>query len=236
MFRNLAKFTRDWENVVFPKVCICCGEVVPARDHLICPFCLTNRFPETEAGMRPSTSDVILPESVYQQYALWSFDKGGALQELLHALKYDGLAEIGEEVGVMLGKRLRDHYLMNYVWPPGDYVLLPVPLHQAKKRMRGYNQARMIANGIRNATGITILDEGVVTRTRNTRSQTGFSVDKRMKNVHGAFEISAADHISEKAVIIVDDVFTTGATTFELAMQCWQAGAATCLIATVAQA
>ncbi len=236
MFRNLIKLTADWESVVFPKVCICCGEVMPAKDHLICPFCLTNRFPETEAGMRPSTSDVILPESVYQQYALWSFDKGGSLQDLLHSLKYDGLAAVGEETGIMLGKRLRDYYLTNYIWPPENYILLPVPLHPSKKRMRGYNQAQLIANGIKRATGIDVVNEEAVHRIRNTRSQTGFSVDKRMQNVHGAFEISAAGHIKGKVVIIVDDVFTTGATTFELAMQCWQSGAVTCLIATVSQA
>ena len=236
MLRNLIKLTADWESVVFPQVCICCGEVIPARDHMICPFCLTYRFQETESGMRPSTSDVILPESVYQQYALWSFDKGGSLQNLLHSLKYDGLAAIGVETGVMLGKRLRDYYLTDYLWPPGNYIMIPVPLHPAKKRLRGYNQARLIATGIGRATGINVADEGVVRRTRNTRSQTGFSVDKRMRNVHGAFEISDADHIKGKVVIIVDDVFTTGATTFELAMQCWQAGAVTCLIATVAQA
>jgi predicted amidophosphoribosyltransferase len=136
----------------------------------------------------------------------------------------------------MLGKRLRDHYLTNYIWPPENYILLPVPLHPAKKRMRGFNQARLIATGIGKATGIDVADDGVARRTRNTRSQTGFSVDKRMHNVHGAFEISASGHIKGKAVIIVDDVFTTGATTFELAMQCWQSGAVTCLIATVAQA
>lgn len=236
MFRDFIKITADWESVVFPRVCICCGEIMPVRDRHICPFCLNNRFPETEAGMKPSTSDVILPESVYQQYALWTFDKGGALQNVLHALKYDGLATIGEEVGSLLGKRLHDSYLVNYLWPPDDYVLLPVPLHPAKQRLRGYNQARFIANGIGETTGIDVVPEGTIHRIRNTRTQTGFSVDKRMQNVHGAFEVATAHLIAGKVVIIVDDVFTTGATTFELAMLCWQHGAATCLIATIAQA
>lgn len=236
MFRKLIRITRDWENVVFPNVCICCGEVLPARDSLICPFCLTRRFPETEAGMCPSTSDVILPESVYQQYALWTFDKGGALQDLLHFLKYDGLAEIGDEVGTLLGKRLYDYYLTNYLWPPDEYVLLPVPLHPAKERIRGYNQARHIANGINQVTGIEIAGKRSIQRVRNTRSQTGYSVDKRMHNVHGAFDISADHLIDGKVVIIVDDVFTTGATTFELAMRCWDCNAVACIIATIAQA
>lgn len=186
--------------------------------------------------MRPSTSDVILPESVYQQYALWNFDKGGALQDLLHALKYDGLAAVGEEVGTLLGRRLMDHYLSDYVWPPEDYVLLPVPLHSLKLRMRGYNQARQIALGIERSTGIKIIEEDAVRRVRNTKSQTGFSVDKRMENIQGAFEIKVAHFITGKVVIIVDDVFTTGATTFELAMDCWENGTVACLIATVAQA
>jgi len=236
MFRELVKLTEDWESVVFPKVCICCGEVMPVRGKLICPFCLNNRFPETEAGMRPSTSDVILPESVYQQYALWTFDKGGSLQDLLHALKYDGISSVGEEIGALLGKRLMDFYLTDYVWPPDDYVLLPIPLHPLKKRLRGFNQARHISIGIERTTGIKTIPEDAVSRVRNTKSQTGFSVDKRMENIHGAFEIKVAHFISGKVVVIVDYVFTTGATTFELAMNCWEEGAVACLIATIAQA
>ncbi len=236
MLKHALRIIGDWETIVFPKSCICCGAVTPSRGRMICPFCLTQRFPETPAGMRPSTSDVILPESVRQQYALWTFDKGGLLQDLLHAMKYGGFPSIGEETGSLLGERLARFYLTDCRRPAEEYVLMPVPLHPAKKRMRGYNQARCIAKGMERTTGLPLLNEGEVERMRNTRSQTGFSVDRRMENVRGAFKIRSQEAVKGKMVIIVDDVFTTGATTFELASQCREKGAAGCFIATIAQA
>jgi ComF family protein len=98
-----------------------------------------------------------------------------------------------------------------------EIVLLPVPLHPARERKRGYNQSRLIAEGISEITGDRVSKKGDVTRIRNTRTQTGYSMGKRMKNISGAFSLNNPESFAGNFVIIVDDVFTTGSTVFELA-------------------
>lgn len=81
-----------------------------------------------------------------------------------------------------------------------------------------------------------IVEERDVVRVVNTKTQTGFSLEKRRENINGAFKITNQSTLENKHIIIVDDVFTTGATTFELASVLKSAGVAGVSIATVAQA
>jgi len=75
-----------------------------------------------------------------------------------------------------------------------------------------------------------------VLRNKNTSTQTGFSIEKRRKNIDGAFDVVSTSAIEGTVCIIIDDVFTTGATTFELAANLKKAGSKEIIIATVAQA
>ena len=95
-------------------------------------------------------------------------------------------------------------------------ILLPVPLHPKKKRYRGYNQAQLIASGVAEVTGIPIIHEESVVRHRFTITQTGQNLQGRMKNLQEAFKVLRPEDIAQKRVIIIDDVFTTGATAFAL--------------------
>jgi ComF family protein len=181
-----------------------------------------------------SSGGVILPEGVFAQHALWNFDKGGQLQDLLHHLKYNRLSGVGEDLGKALGQSFRRNRFLDV--DQDSAVLVPVPLHPGKKRKRGYNQARYIAKGVEVATEIAVCDPEDVIRVKNTRTQTGFSLEKRRKNIEGAFKVNKEDMFRGKVCIIVDDVFTTGATTFELASVLLRSGAVKILITTVAQA
>lgn len=102
--------------------------------------------------------------------------------------------------------------------------------------MRGYNQAFHIAKGVAEVTNLHILGKDVVVRNRNTKTQTGFSLEKRRRNIEGAFEVQDAEKVKEVLVVIIDDVFTTGATTFEMSGTLNKAGCKDIMIATVAQA
>lgn len=102
--------------------------------------------------------------------------------------------------------------------------------------MRGYNQAFYIAKGVAEVTNLKILPKDAVVRNRNTKTQTGFSLEKRRKNIQGAFTVSDPEVVKETVCVIIDDVFTTGATTFELSRVLKKAGSLDLLIATVAQA
>ena len=113
-------------------------------------------------------------------------------------------------------------------------MLVPVPLHQRKEKLRGFNQARLIAKGVKKSTGLELIPKGSVTRIKNTKTQTGFSLKKRNENIQNAFLITDPGVVNKKTCLIVDDVFTTGATTYELANTIKKAGSGKILIATVA--
>lgn len=153
---------------------------------------------------------------------------------MLHALKYDGLLSLGHELGGLLHDRVFSRRPETETWNRDNTLLLPVPMHRARLRARGYNQATEIARGFSARSGITIIGDTVVERIRYTKSQTGFSQAKRVKNLKGAFAVSDSACIVDRKVIIIDDVYTTGSTTFELAATIHAAGCGAIGILTVA--
>jgi ComF family protein len=115
-------------------------------------------------------------------------------------------------------------------------LLIPVPLHRKKQRKRGYNQARVLANGISNRSGWPVVAEQSVVRVKNTITQTGLSSSERQNNLEGAFTLSQPIDYDKQIPVLVDDVFTTGATTFELARVLNVTAARKAVILTVASA
>lgn len=232
----IRKVIKGISEVLFPRVCTVCGMKLTGQEHFVCVQCLNNKFEEPATKGKISTSDVLLPEGISLQHALWNFDKGGHLQELLHQLKYHRLTGVGEDIGRQLGKSLLQDPRFKKIIKGRKVRLIPVPLHPKKKRMRGYNQAFYIAKGVAEVTKLHIIIKEAVIRLKNTKTQTGFSLEKRQKNISGAFQIIDKEALTNVVAIIIDDVFTTGATTFELAANLLDAGCSEIIIATVAQA
>lgn len=222
--------------IVFPNVCICCGLEVTQRERQICSFCLSGRFEDANPQNRLNSSHTLLPEGVVAQLALWRFDKGGVLQDLLHHLKYERLAGIGIQLGTQLGQRIGKHPGLAELLDRNEAVLVPVPLHFLKYIRRGFNQAYLVALGIREVWGLPVCGIKSVVRRKNTRSQTGFDLQKRTENMRDAFRVRDQKVFDGKLVLIVDDVFTTGSTSFELSKVLLAAGAKGVVILTVAQA
>ena len=159
--------------------------------------------------------------------AVW-LDEGA--RPAVHALKYGGLPRIADDLAAaMLPMRpLTD----------GPSALIPIPLAAKRLRERGYNQSEMLARALARQWRIPVLLD-VLVRTRETPTQTALTPETRLANVAGAFEVrnakcgmrngtAGADFafgISTFAFILVDDVFTTGATLAEAARALEQAGA-----------
>lgn len=235
---NISYFSIGWmkeslEAILFPDVCLCCG--VRQSEQYICDYCMRRRFQQATYNLKKASGDTLLPEGIIFQHALWQFDKSGDLQNLLHQLKYNHLYRIGVRMGVGLGRSLLRYVYYNKLQQHRT-VLLPVPLHKSKFKKRGYNQARAIAEGISKITQTPILSAKTVKRHKKTKTQTGFSMEKRLANMEEAFHVKKTEDVKNKQVIIVDDVFTTGATTFELARELKKAGSAELSISTIAQA
>jgi ComF family protein len=139
---------------------------------------------------------------------LYWFDQEGAVQRLLHVLKYDGVRRVGEslgrEAGRVLGLSIRGY---------GVDGIVPVPLHRARLRERGYNQSLLIARGLGAALDLPVLHP-VLRRVRYTKSQTALRHDERRRNVAGAFALDPRCRIplADRTLLLVDDVATTGAT------------------------
>jgi len=219
-------------DIVFPKVCSLCGMPLSGHQQFICTNCVQTRFDDAFATAEDHLN---LPESVKGRLALWQFDKGGYLQDLLHSLKYHRLTNVGIDLGVALAVKMKQVY-KDDAFNISELILLPVPLHPKKRKMRGFNQAYYIAKGIENVFGGQILPKNAVVRTKNTKTQTGFSLEKRRANISDAFKVNDIEWVTGKTIFIIDDVFTTGATGFELAQVLKDAGAESIFIVTVAQA
>lgn len=110
------------------------------------------------------------------------------------------------------------------LWPTGA-LLLPVPLHPARERERGYNQVVELAKPWAKATGQALTTE-VLSRVRATPAQRGLSLAERRRNLRGAFVVRDPQRIVGRFCVLIDDVITSGSTINELAKRLRQAGAA----------
>jgi ComF family protein len=104
------------------------------------------------------------------------------------------------------------------------HLIIPIPLYSAKLRQRGFNQARLLADILAKDFKVPLLTRGL-SRIKFTTSQTNLSKYERLNNVKNAFAVKEASFIRKKIILLVDDVFTTGATVSECAKMLLKAGA-----------
>ena len=228
MKKYIERLTVPVADLVFPPVCACCGQRLIDRESMVCEECLNEKFEKVNY-----TQNDILPNSVSFHLALWRFDKYGYLQNLLHKLKYDHCTGIGVQLGYEAGRHLMAGNVIKRI---KNWALLAVPLHKKRFRKRGYNQSWEIAKGVADSAGIHLIDEGFVKRIKSTKTQTGLNSGERASNISGAFIVTQPSVIHNKQILLVDDVFTTGATTFELARIIYEITDRPCGILTIAKA
>lgn len=224
-------FLNNLSEIAFPPVCICCGARTEANGTVLCTWCCEERFEKAEFPVKE-----ILPSSTESVFTMWNFDKGGYLQKILHELKYNHMGTLGFELGIQMALEMPDMFKLMAEGRGADPILIPVPLHIGKERKRGYNQAKMLASGIASLTGWELIPDRVIKRIRNTGTQTGLTREARAENVRNSFQVEMSQSLEQRKAIIVDDVFTTGATVFELAETLSPVTGNNVLIATVARA
>ncbi|HEX3986882.1 MAG TPA: ComF family protein [Acidobacteriaceae bacterium] len=161
----------------------------------------------------------------------------GTLRSLLHLLKYSGLEPIAPRLGAHLADRI-----LAMPGLPQNLVVVPVPLYRRKRRERGFNQAERLARAAitvvrrRRPTLHVQLEAGLLERQRATESQAGLTPHQRRANVRGAFSVPRPEEVQGRDVLIIDDIYTTGATARACATALKRAGAAHVWVATVARA
>jgi ComF family protein len=165
--------------------------------------------------------------------AYGSYESG--LRELIHLLKYGGVRPAANVLGRMLAEAIAT---IEPELPADGVAVVPVPLHRKKLRQRGFNQAELIARAAMkiNQPGDRLrLCVGVLERKRETASQIGLTSHQRRENLRGAFAVARPEAVKGREVLVVDDVYTTGATVSECARVLRRAGATRVWVATVAR-
>lgn len=198
---------------VYPPVCLACESVLLDTVSCICSTCWNDirRVHRDDASYGEMRQRLLADGSLADLASAFYFEKEGRLQTLVHRLKYDEMPIIGEELGKHLASSLAA------LLPALPHVcLLPVPLHRAKERERGYNQSLAIARGIHAVTGLPVRPD-ILRRHKNTASQTHLNRDERRANVRDAFVVRDPAAVCDHAIMLVDDVITTGATMLECA-------------------
>ena len=115
-------------------------------------------------------------------------------------------------------------------------LIVPVPLHASRERERGFNQATVLARALARATKLPIDEHSLVRRVHTERHRAGMDARSRRDSVEGAFEVRRPEPIAGHCVLLIDDVFTTGATVSECADVLRSAGAADVYVLTIARA
>ena len=208
MLPRLAKIKGMALDLLFPRWCVGCGR----EGDFICPYCLKS-LPRVIPPICPRCG---LPQSNATLCASclgWQADIDGirapfrfdgVMRQAIHQLKYRNLRAMAGLLAGLLNDYLRDNPV------PGE-VLVPVPLHPKRLRERGYNQSQLLAGELGRLAGLPVADDYLL-RERHTSPQARtLTVGERRGNVADAFACRDR-RLEGKAVIIIDDVSTSGAT------------------------
>jgi ComF family protein len=215
---TLAQRLGEWlVDAVYVRVCAGCGR----RGEWVCRFCAADLPPLSVPGClrcgredRTACECGFLPDEVERLRAVYPF--AGWVREAIHKLKYDG-------------ERARAPMLADQIVHIADQLqdidgIIPVPMHPNRLRIRGFNQAELLAARIARTYGIPMMR--VLERVEDRGSQVGRSSYDRWIAVEGAFRCTSPISVRNRRVIVLDDVITTGATISSCAVTLSGSGAA----------
>ena len=228
MFDKYSKLTKllDW---LYPPACIACRSLIALsdpqpRDMLLCEKCQTLFEPIVPPICKtcgiPTERDVERCVSCFGKTFYFASNRAvfvydGLMRDLLHDLKFRRRRQIAESLGKLWA-------LCAFI-PPGT-ILVPLPLHPKKRRERGFNQAEVLTRQL--AQRLNIPMENALVRVLDTPPQSGLHPRMRIENVAGAFDIAPGVDVTGKKYVIIDDIYTTGASLNECAKVLKAAGAA----------
>jgi ComF family protein len=199
---------RSLTNLLFPKLCTGCGNDLFGGEEVLCLPCI-DRLPLTNFHLHSNNP---VERIFWGRLPLVSacsylyFTKDSLIQHLLHAFKYRGVKEIGLFFGRCMGRSFLQSNRFNHI-----DALIPLPLHPKKERKRGYNQATVLCEGIAEILKVPVLNNTIL-RPHATQTQTHKNRMHRWENIEGKFSLSDPASVSNKHILLIDDVVTTGAT------------------------
>lgn len=194
-------------NIINPDVCLFSGEVLPEKRKY-------RYFSEENLlELSPPPHPLLIRDRLLAEYesdqlaiskvtSLFKIKDNTNVLNPIHLFKYTGITQIGEEFGLMLSKLIDSK----------DYdILIPIPIHHARRRERGFNQSDVLANSISRETALPVVTNSIV-RKKYTYSQAKLDKNDRKNNMVNKFELIDDKSIYDKRILLIDDVITTAST------------------------
>ncbi len=208
VFLPVLRLFEDFLSLIYPPLCLCCNETLPYAERFLCLECRL---------LLPATGHHLLPDNellqkfaarapIISAAALYYFTPNGRAQQLVHQIKYKGQWEAAEEIGRMYGEQLKRSPSFQDI-----DVIVPVPMHYKKQRLRGFNQAECFAKGLAEVMNVK-MNTTALQKIRKTESQTKKNRLERLQNQEETFALLNPDALRGKHILIADDVVTTGST------------------------
>lgn len=216
---------RNLLGIFLSRGCPVCDRPTPS---IFCPDCqrqIQNCPPLPMRLAMPAQNDAYpLPVGALGTY-------GGTLKRAILALKYSDRPDVANPLGAALGQQWLEHVRSGPVSRPAiaatRLYALPIPLHAERQKSRGYNQAELIAQAFCQVSGLPLLGDGLA-RTQATLPQHQLSLSARQQNLTQAFEVgpSLRQVLRQRsaAVLLIDDIYTTGTTAQSAALTLARAG------------
>src|SRR5262249_36578185 len=228
-------------SLLYPATCTICGKQARAGEYLcdgceakivriVPPFCERCSEPFEGSINTAFSCANCAHRTIYFDAAVAAYRGRGIVREIIHEFKYGRHIHLRHLVGRWLSAALDDERVRNVSFD----VLVPVPLHPARQRERGFNQASLLAELLSAQTSLP--SKPVLERIRYTTTQTALDRSERMENLHNAFRLRKNADVRGLRVLLIDDVLTTGSTLSECARVLKRAGAISVHAATAARA
>jgi len=207
-------------DLISPRTCAICNTRLSPNEEVICSVCHLH-LPFTHHEQTPFDNPMArlfwgqIP--IEKAAALFFYQPGSELAQLIYNLKYFQRPDIGVAMGVMVAKQFSRHGFFE-----GIDAIVPIPITRRRRWKRGYNQSEQIAHGIKDVTHLPIYNK-VVVREHFSGSQSRKNAIERRENVANAFRLVDADKIRGRHLLLVDDIVTTGSTIIACSQQLCQA-------------
>ena len=208
-----------------------CSKCAPTALALVPPFCRVCAEPFDPLARHDALCATCREAKINFDCARAAWIFGGAPRNAIHRFKYRGKSALATRLVPALSETVRADATLSVL--PFDWVV-PVPLHARRERRRGFNQSELLARALAPELGVPF--QCALERTRATPPQVGLSGKERQQNVRDAFALAPRFDLAFGArVLLVDDVFTTGATLRECAIVLKNAGAGSVCAVTLAR-
>ena len=228
-------------SLFYPPLCVVCSAAVDYGQYL-CPEC-EEKAPRIKPPFCEKCSEQFTGaigasftcancahRCLYFDAAVSSYRSRGIVRTLVHQFKYGRQFHLRHPLADWLGETIHDPRLRGRRFD----ILVPVPLHPARERERGFNQAQLLADLL--STRISVPVQPALERIRYTTTQTAFDRAERMENLRDAFRLRKKANVQDLRVLLIDDILTTGSTLSECARILKKAGAMSVYAATAARA